>query len=221
MVKVIVDHRERTSGIVKELLKKGIHVEEKQLIAGDFVLQGDGLDGKLESIGIEKKTQQDFINSIIDKRIIKQLIELKENFTIPLLIIEGEENIYSLRNFHPNAIRGMLAAIAIDYQIPIIYTKNYRDTASLLEVMANRLKEPKRHIGLLRKRKPLTLKEQQELLVESLPGIGPTLAKSLLLEFKTVKRLVNAKEHRLRKVKKIGPKKAKNIREVLDGEYKT
>jgi len=218
-MKVIIDYRERRSGVVKELMKKGIEVEEKQLVVGDFVLQGEGLEGRLETIGIEKKTQHDFINSIIDKRIIRQLIELKENFNIPLLIIEGRENIYSLRNFHPNAIRGMLAAIAIDYQIPIIYSKNYRDTASLIQVIMNRLKKPRRHLGLLRKRKPLTLKEQQELLVESLPGIGPTLSKNLLLEFKTVKNLVNAGESRLKKVEKIGPKKAELIRRVFYDNY--
>src|SRR3989344_2924379 len=132
MAQIIVDHRERSSGIIKELIKKGIDPEIKQLISADFIIPTKDRSGNIHNVGVEKKTMNDFLNSIIDKRIIQQLIALKENFSIPLLIIEGEENIYKIRNFHPNAIRGMLASIAIDMQIPILYTRNYRDTASLL-----------------------------------------------------------------------------------------
>jgi len=82
------------------------------------------------------------------------------------------------------------------------------------------LEKPKRHISLVSKRKPLTLKEQQEYLIEGLPGIGSSLAKSLLSKFKSVKNVINAKEDKLRKVEKIGDKKSKVIREVLDSEYK-
>lgn len=219
MVKLYIDHREKNSKIPRELIKDEIDFEIKQLQIADFIIQGQDKEGKIQNIGIERKTQQDFINSIIDKRIINQLIVLKENFDFPLLIIEGDENIYKIRDFHPNAIRGMLASITIDYQIPILYTKNYRDTAALLKVIMKRLEKPKNLIGLLKKRKPLTLKEQQELIIESLPGIGPVLAKNLLGKFKNVKKIINAKENKLRKVNKIGPKKAKEIRRVLEENY--
>src|SRR3989344_4277034 len=102
---MIIDHRERE--LVKELARRKLKYDIKQLLTADIIIK---------NIGIERKTQQDFINSIIDKRLIDKLIVLKDNFDIPLLIIEGEENIYELRDMHPNAIRGMLASIAIDYQ---------------------------------------------------------------------------------------------------------
>jgi len=219
MSKIICDYRERNSGIIKELVKKKIDVEEKQLNSADYIIPTKNIKGEIVEVGIERKTLNDFLNSIIDKRILNQLILLKENFSIPLLIIEGEDNIYRIRNFHPNAIRGMLASIAIDYQIPILQTRNPRDTASLLMVIAKRLERPRRSINLLKKRKPLTLKEQQEYIIESLPSIGPTLAKSLLKKFKSVKKVVNASEEKLKKVDKIGDKKAKDIKKVIDGEY--
>lgn len=219
MSKILVDHRERDSGIIKELVKHDIEVEEKQLAIADFIVQTKSLDDKISTIGIERKTQLDFINSIIDKRIIQQLITLKENFTVPLLIIEGSENIYAIRNFHPNAIRGMLASIAVDYQIPILHTKNFRDTASLLAVIAKRLEKPKKLIGLLKKRKPLNLKEQQELIIESLPGIGPNLSRSLLQKFKTVRKTITANEKQLQKVEKIGAKKAAEMKKVIEELY--
>jgi len=219
MSKILVDQRERKSKIPRELVKKGIDIEVKQLISADFIIPTKDIHGNYHEVGVERKTTNDFLNSIIDRRLIQQLITLKENFSIPLLIIEGEENIYQIRNFHPNSIRGMLASIAIDFQIPILYSKNYRDTAGLLAIIAKRLDKPSRALTLLAKKKPLTLKEQQEFIVASLPGIGSTLSKSLLKKFKTVKKIVNAKEDKLQKVAKLGPKKAKEIKKVLESEY--
>ena len=217
--KIIVDYRE-DKNIVKELYKHQIDVEIKSLIAADFVMQVKDIDGHVKDLAIERKTLNDFLNSIIDKRILTQLIALKENFPLQLLIIEGEQNIYAIRDFHPNSIRGMLSSIAIDYQIPILYTKNYRDTAAYLALIAKRLEKPKKHISLLSKRKPLTLKEQQEYIIESLPGVGPTLSKSLLKKFKSVKNVINAKEEKLMKIDKIGEKKSRIIKEILNSEYK-
>jgi len=191
MIKIIADHRERNSGIIKELIKQKIDVEQKQLTVGDFIIQTKTSDNRIIDLGIERKTKHDFINSIIDKRMLSQLSSLKQFFPLQVLIIEGKENIYTIRNFHPNAIRGMLASIAIDYQIPILYTLNYRDTASLLSVMAKRLERPFREMPLQSKRRTMSLKQKQELLIESLPGIGPSLSKALLKRFKTIKRIIN------------------------------
>ena len=219
MSKIIVDYRENKE-IVKELYKNKIDVEIRALNSADFVMQVKDVNDNIKDLGIERKTISDFLNSIIDKRILKQLIVLKEHFPLQLLILEGEENIYAIRDFHPNSIRGMLSSIAIDFQIPLIYTKNVRDTAAYLALIAKRLEKPRKNINLLAKRKPLTLKEQQEHFIGSLPGIGDNLAKALLNEFKSIKNIVNAEEKELTNVEKIGRLKSKKIKEVLDSEYK-
>lgn len=219
MPKIFVDHRERSSGVIKELIKREIEVIEKQLVLADFVIKTKNLNGEILTVGVERKTINDFLNSIIDRRIISQLINLKKHFDTPLLILEGEENIYQIRNFHPNAIRGMLASIAIDFNIPILHTRNNKDTANLLVIIAKRLEKPRSLPSLLKKRKPLTLKQQQEFLIESLPGIGPTISKSLLNRFKTIKKIINATEEELKEVEKIGPKKIENLKKVLENRY--
>lgn len=219
MVKIIADYRERSSGIVRELARKGLDVELQQLVIADFVIQTKNLDGDIMTIGIERKTVNDFLNSIIDKRLLAQLIEMKKFFSSCLLIIEGEENIYQIRNFHPNSIRGMLATLAVDFQVPMISTKNIRDTASFLEIIANRLEKNRSVVNLLKKPKALTLKQQQESLIQSLPGIGPQLARNLLEKFGSVKKILSANEKQLQKVDKIGEKKASRIRKVIDSSY--
>lgn len=218
MTKVIIDNRE-SKDFIKELIKEEIEIERKQLDIADFILQTKNINNQIQNVGIERKTTQDLLNSIIDKRLINQLIVLKENFDVPILIIEGEENIYAMRNFHPNSIRGIISTIAIDFQIPIIYTKNYRDTAKYIALIAKRLEKTRKPLSLTPKRKPLTLKEKQLYAIESLPGIGPTIAQSLIKEFKTIKSIVNADEKELQKVEKIGKLKAKELKNLFDTEF--
>src|SRR3989344_5728709 len=123
-------------------------------------------------------------------------------------------------DFIINSIRGMLSAIAIDLQIPTLYTKNEKDTASYIETIAKRIESKRKDISLLKKRKPLELTELQEYIIESFPGIGPTIAKNLLKKFKTVKKIVNAEEKELLEVEKLGKKKVKEIKRVLEEDYK-
>ncbi|QQG39159.1 MAG: DEAD/DEAH box helicase [Candidatus Woesearchaeota archaeon] len=211
-LKVFADSRE-TGDVVKQLIEQGIEIESKRLDVADFIISN--------RIGIERKSVQDFVNSIIDKRLLQQIKELKNNFESPLIILEGEEDIYSVRNIHQNAIRGMLSAIVIDFKVPIIWTKSPLDTAAFIKVLAKREQDGKdKDFGVRFDKKPLTTKEQQEFIVESLPGVGPTLAKSLLREFKSVKKLVNTKKEKLEKVENIGPKKAESIISIFEEDYK-
>ena len=211
-VKIFADYREKSSGVIKALIDLDVDLKLDKLVNADYVLSS--------RCGVEFKTVEDFVNSIIDGRLLNQLKDLKNNFSRPLIIIEGEEDIYSVRKVHKNAIQGMLATIAISYGIPIIQTKNSLETASLLKAIARREQdETTKEFDLHGERKPLTLKEQQEYIVSSFPGIGPTLSKPLLKKFKSVKKIVNAKKDKLEKVAKIGPKKAEDIRKVLDSEY--
>ena len=176
--------------------------------------------GGLNPILLHNSTQ-DFVDSIIDKRLLHQLKMLKDSFEKPVLLIEGVEDIYSVRKVHANAIRGMLAYIAVDLGIPIVSTKDFRDTVDFLVAVAKREQEEnKKEFGIRGERKPLTVKEQQEFVVSGFPGVGPTLAKGLLTEFGSVKGIVSASEAELKDVEKIGKKKAKEIRKVLDEKYK-
>mgnify|MGYP001325178767 CR=1 FL=1 len=211
-IKIFVDYREKGSGVIKELIDNDVNISLDKLNIGDFILSS--------RVCVEYKKSDDFVNSIVDGRLLLQLKELKRNFEIPIIIIEGDQDIYSVRNINPNAIRGMLATISISYGIPILYTKNYKDTAALLKMIAKREQnQTKKEFSLHGDKKPMTIKEQQEYLISALPGIGATLAKPLLTKFKTIKNIINAPEDELKKVELIGKKKAKKIKDVVDKEY--
>jgi len=210
-ITIIVDHREKNSRIIKELIALGVKIELRSLEIADYVLS--------DRVAVEVKTTYDFLDSIIDGRLLEQIKSLKQNYERPLIIIEGVEDIYSIRQVHKNAINGMITTIIVNYGIPMLWTKNSKETSEILFMIAKKEQEQKQNNFEFHSKKPLTLKEQQEYIVSSFPGIGRTLSKPLLKKFGTIKNIVNAAEEELKKVELIGDKKAKQIRRVLDSFY--
>jgi len=210
---IYVDTREQASSVTLKLKDLGVIVQIKQLEVGDFILSDD--------VVVERKTTDDFLSSVADGRLFNQLIMMSSNYSAPLIILEGNpEELYSLRNFHENAIKGILASIALNYKIPILYSKNVEDTAKFLYTIAKREQlGSEKEIRLRVGRKGLTLQDQQQFIVEGFPLIGPGLAKSLLKKFGNIRGIVNATLKELQEVDKMGPKKAKKIHEVLNAYY--
>ena len=63
----------------------------------------------------------------------------------------------------------MLAAITVDYGVPILYSRNSQETASILQIIAKREKQETPRDFALHTTKPMTLKELQEYIVASFP----------------------------------------------------
>ena len=211
-VKIVVDYREVPSGVVHELEQLGVETEVRQLNVGDFVLS--------DRIGVERKSAADFLQSIVDKRLLGQAERLSKTFERPVLILEGE-GLYSWRAIHPNAIRGALASLVVDFGISILPTRDEKETALVLAAIARREQvEQVREVAIRGKQKRLTLPEQQQFVVEGLPGVSAVLAKRLLEHFGAVERIMNASKEQLQQVHGIGKEKAKRIKQVLSSRYK-
>lgn len=208
-VKVVADHREKGSPLLKSLLDFGVKLDLQQLNVGDFLVS--------DRCVIEYKRVPDFVDSIIDGRLLSQLRALKQ-YARPVILLEGGEDMYSQRKIHPNAIRGMIATITVSYGVPIISTKTAQESAGIIFSIARREQERQTefqyHTG-----KPQTDDEQITYVVAGIPGIGTTLARPLLERFKTIKGLVNAPLDEIRMVQGIGPKKAKAIVDFVNREY--
>lgn len=210
-MKVVVDHRESSSSVLREIYRLGLEVEMQQLEVGDYILS--------ERVGIERKTVSDFLQSLIDGRLLEQAKNLAETFERPLLILEGE-GLYTTRDIHPNAIRGALACIAVDYRVSLLSTEDEKGTAKIITTIAEReQKEGREEIPVRKERKSLTLIELQRFVVEGLPGVSAVLAKRLLEHFGSVENVVSCSQEELKEVQGIGEEKAREIRRVLEAEY--
>jgi|TARA_Y100000034_G_C6910483_1_gene424576 Fanconi anemia group M protein len=209
---IFADSREGGSGLLKHLSENGVEVRMKSLQVADFQIS--------ERCGVERKQVDDFLQSLIDGRLMKQAGALSRVFERPVIVVEGD-SLHGKRNIHPNAIRGALASLAVDFKIPLVYTRDVEDTANFLKVLAGREQfDDKQEVALRTEKRPVLLKEQQQFMIESLPQVGPSLAKRLLEEFNSVEKVVNASESDLKKIEKIGDKKAREIRKVISGDYR-
>ncbi|WP_303247954.1 DEAD/DEAH box helicase [uncultured Methanobrevibacter sp.] len=207
---VYADTREGNSKVIRHLNEMELDVQVKTMAVGDYQVS--------DEVIIERKTAKDFVDSITDKRLFKQANDLREEFKKPIIILEGD-NFYS-GFLNPNAIRGSMASIALDFGISILPTRNAQDTAAMIKRIAIReQKGDKSPISLRTERKPANIWEQQLFIIESLPNIGPVNAKRLLEYFGTVTDIINAPVEELVKVEGIGKKTAKNIRKVIDSKY--
>ncbi|VVB54826.1 3'-flap repair endonuclease Xpf [uncultured archaeon] len=210
-VHIYVDGRERGSKLIS-LLRENAAIDVCNLPVGDFLLS--------DRVAVERKTVADFLQSIIDQRLLAQASELTRNFQAPILILEGTDDLYAQRAIHPNAIRGALAALAIDLKISVIPSQNEEDTAALLLAIARREQwESNRETPLRGERKPMLLSERQRFMVESLPNVSSVLARRLLSQYKSVRNLAAADTKSLMKIEGIGAKKADDIHRVLTSEY--
>ena len=204
------DTSERNSKVIRHLSEMEIDVKVQAMAVGDYQVS--------DEVVIERKTAKDFVDSIVDKRLFKQARSLMEEFKRPLIILEGDDLYNGMIN--PNAIRGSIASIALDFGISIIPTRNAQDTAAMIKRIAIREQSgEKTPIQIRTDKKPVNLWEQQLFIIESLPNIGSVNAKNLLEHFGTVANIINASESQLQEVEGIGKKTAANIRKVVDSKY--
>jgi Fanconi anemia group M protein len=210
-VKIFVDKREANSRIAAILSKRCL-VEEKQLPVADYLLS--------KRVAVERKTSSDFLSSMIDGRLFRQIEELKSNFRSPLLIIEGNGLFNDERKIHPNAIRGALASISIDYGVPILVTENNMETAEMLFAIAKREQlERNKSVAVRGRKAKRSANEMQEYLVSGLPKINRAKARALLKHFGTPERVFTATQEELVQVGGIGPLLAKKIRRLVQKKY--
>lgn len=211
---VYVDQREIRSGVARALDRGGVDIVLSTLEVGDYIVS--------DRVAIERKTDMDFLDSIIDKErnIFRQLSDLARTYERPVLIIEGE-NLYTGRQLHPNAIRGVLASIVTDFGVPILNTRDEAETAEMIGTIARREQEDKKRTPSLHgKKTAMTLKEQQEYIISAISNIGPSAAGKLLRHFGSVEAVMRAGTDELMEVESIGLKTAQRIREVVGGKYK-
>lgn len=208
--RVVVDSRELSSSVVKELLKNGVLPKPEKLDVGDYIVS--------DRVCVERKRIDDFIESIIDKRIFEQASRLKKAYEKPIIIVEGNKH---SRDFNPNALRGAIVSLIVDFGIPVIFSDSEEETASIIALLAKReQEEERRKIQIRGEKRIMSTKEMQEFIVASLPYVNTVLARRLLERFKTVERVFTASKEELLEVKGIGVKTANEIRKILTSEYK-
>lgn len=192
IIPIIIDTREKQSLITANLVEKKANIKFEKLEVGDYLIANG-------QVAIERKTIQDFISSTLNKRLPEQLTNLKK-YPKQFLIIEGFYYNYSQDHsqIHENAIRGMFISVAIDFQIPIIFTENEEDTARFLILTARKYEKQKSKTTIRPSKTFKSLEERKQFILEGFPGIGPTISKQLIKEFSSLQKIFNASTEQLK-----------------------
>lgn len=211
-LRVVVDTRELHSPVAHELSKLGVEIIPENLDIGDYILSGDVI--------VERKTLNDFVNSILDKRLFEQLKTMKQSYSTPVLLLEREEALQ--RAFNPDALYGAISSVLIDFAVPIIWSENAQTSAKYLQTIARReQRERKKLIAIKSGKVPPMPNEQLERVVGNLPDVDAVRAKRLLASYKNLERLFSASEEDLLKVAGIGPILARRLSYLFRHEYES
>ena len=210
-IRIVIDERERKSGIPKLLRAIGVNVEVKTLPIGDYIVSHETV--------VERKSIHDFISSIFDGRLFDQCNRLKEHFKFPIILLE--ENVDEIESIteNPLVFYGALSTIAVDFKIPVIPTPNASHTAKLLVSLSSR-KESIKGPLLKKIKKSNDIQKQQLIVLCSLPGIGEKTAIRMLEKFGTPLKALSSSTKDLAKIPGLGELRAKKIKKMLQEKSK-
>ena len=213
-VEVVVDQRELESSIARDLsLREGVETRLETLAVGDYVLS--------DRVVVERKSVSDFLDTLVggDRSMFEQVGDMVRHYARPVVVLEGE-GLYSERDVHPNAIRGALASLAVDFDASVLRTADEDGTAEMLATVARREQSvADREVSVHGEKQSRTLDEQQEYVVASIADVGPVTARALLSHFGTVEAVMTAREDDLLEVDGVGEVTAARVREVVGSEY--
>ncbi len=208
---IIADARERQGSLLKSLAQHPVDIKLVNLPVGDYQVS--------DRVIIEVKTLDDFIQSILDGRLLQQARQLKEQADRPVMLIITPS--IQPGRVQQNALLGAMASITIDFGIPIITLPDADTAARYILLLAKREQFKQQRTPHLHpeKRRRWSLPEIQEYITASLPGIGSTLNKPLLKRFQTLRALFNATANELSRVEGIGPVRAAELEAVFTTPY--
>lgn len=226
--RILVDDRERSAGLAASLrrLIPG-PVETARLDVGDVWI-GDRLV-------LERKDAADFVASLLDGRLERQLHALASlGAQRAAIIIEGEFNTQTLAGMAGREVRAAMLAIQFDWRIPLIRANSIEDTARWITDLVRResgqaaplapglLPSPAlrphpaghrktngNHVG--------QLKTAPETALAAIPGLGPTRARALIQTLGSMQAILAASEDQLAQTPGIGPVLAREIKKRFPG----
>ena len=210
-LRIVIDERERKSGIPDLLKSVGLNVEMKTLPVGDYIVAPETV--------VERKSIRDLLSSVFDGRLFDQCSRLKEHFQNPIVLVEGNVDEIEEITDNPLIFYGAISAVVIDFKIPIIPTPSAAHTAKLLVSLCSRKDIPKGPY-LKKIKKSSDLQKQQLSVLCSLPGIGDKFAVRMLEKFGTPLRVFTATTTELAKVEGLGTARANKIKTMLDSKSK-
>lgn len=204
-VRIVADDRENAGGVIGVLRgRTEVELEVRRLGVGDFVVGGNFL--------VERKTQADFAQSVIDARLFRQATALATDGRRAVLILEGTGADLAKVGVSREALQGALITVSVFYGLAVLRARDVEETARLLLYLGQQALARAQGAYGRPGYRPKGRRARQLYVLQGLPRIGPERAERLLERFGTVERTMVASVEDLAAVEGIGPRIAERIR---------
>ncbi|MHB8584470.1 MAG: DEAD/DEAH box helicase [Thermoplasmatota archaeon] len=206
---IVLDSRELQGAVARALASLDVQIKVETLDIADYVLS--------DRVAVERKTTADFEASLMDGRLFTQVRALKESYLAPILLLEGGAGDVHIGS---DAAMGAIAALAADFRLPVVTTRDAAETARFLATVAKREQiTERRPLSIRHGKGTMTDDDRLRFLVEGLPDVSAVLARRLLAHFGTVQAIANADEDALAEVEGIGKQKASAIARIVRARF--
>jgi len=220
---VLVDSKE-PKNYVDKLRNEGLPVEVRDILFCDYIVTVNNY-----SIGIERKTAEDFVASIIDGRIFNQAYMLSTMFPVSYIIVEGFiSEALSYTAFSRRAYIGALVSLALKTsphgqrgRISIINVELDVDTVLFIKYLHKKLEEgdfERLPRVRLPKKSIIDRKGVMIAMLQVIPGVGEERAKKIAGAYNSVAELLTTTPDKLAMIDGISYNLAKKILYYLGAE---
>jgi Fanconi anemia group M protein len=200
-ISITIDYREKSSGVPDLIAKERVGVSFATLKAGDYCINNEIL--------IERKTAEDFIQSLMSGRLFDQCKKLRGSGYVCLMMVEGNPA-NTGHEISPEAIQGALLSVMISWQVPVYFVPDKQEAANAI-IRAGKQNLKNRSMARLQQSGVRKNYGSQVFFLQGLPFIGPQLSLRLLRRFGSIANIAKATDKELQALKGIGAKKAKRI----------
>jgi ERCC4-type nuclease len=212
-IDIIADDRECKSDVIKFLSEiENVALSIRRLSVGDYQIGS--------RVIVERKTLKDFVISIVDGRLFKQMIRIANSTFTGVLILEGKAIDTVDLGMTREAMQGALITVSLILGIPVLRSKDPSETAKLIVYIDRQIESMARGGVHRHGYRPKDKRKIQLFILQGLPGIGPERADRLLDRFGSVEAAISASSNELQSVDGIGQSIADKIKWAVSEEMK-
>ena len=200
---IYIDSRERPSGLIDEIRQIArVNVVDRWLPYGDILVA---------DILIERKTTTDFLQSLRDGRLFRQVSALHAFSTRRLLIVEGL-GFPSSQGYSESSIYGALTKIEVGMQTPVVWTNSITETAQLVSrIVEQEGRMVSRAAAARRDRSRRKEICPQVRAMKAIPELSTSTGRELLHHFGSIRGVLNASMLELASVSGVSPECAQTV----------
>ncbi|MHA1445013.1 MAG: ERCC4 domain-containing protein [Candidatus Hodarchaeales archaeon] len=216
---IVIDSREDgkiRQEVIRSLIKHNIEYKVKRLKVGDYLI--------CDVLPIERKTINDYTQSLYSGRLHKQYYELSKNYSFSIVAIIGnplaqilEPNKIPIATFISSLIGTFMKRAEKGQKglvIPLQFQTEWEFNLALKYLYDKVRGGDFKRSPKIEKYK-ISRMERQIRLISSIEGVGPKIAKQLFKRYKSIANLCTVSVEELTTNKRIGDKTAEKIWNTL------